>query len=166
MNMKRGQISSEYMIVVGFVVFVLIGLAAVAFYYTSIVGDEVKFSQLDDFTKGVIGNSESVFYSGEPSQLVINAYLPEGVREICIVDSATSDCECSVKGVISCTEVIGLVGDSLVLQIDAGGGTSTIGYESNVPISWGANPLGINSGNKRIKLTAAASPNRLLISEE
>ncbi len=82
MKNKRGQISLEYLILVGFVTFVIIVTLAVAFFYSSSISDRIKASQINSFAEKVISTSEKVYYQGEPTKATISAYLPDGVQEI------------------------------------------------------------------------------------
>jgi len=80
--MKRGQISTEYLLIVGFVTFVVLAILGIAFIYTSAIKDNIKIKQVNDFANKLISSAESVFYSGEPSKIKIAGYIPEGVNEI------------------------------------------------------------------------------------
>src|SRR3989344_6288143 len=81
---KRGQISLEYLITVGFIVFLIIGILGVSLFYSSLIKDNIRMNHLRNFANKVISSSESVFYAGEPSLVTITAYLPSGVQEIYI----------------------------------------------------------------------------------
>ena len=144
MRMKRGQISVEYLIVVGFVIFVVIGMLGVAFYYVAGVQDELKASQLDNFANKIISSSESVFYAGEPSKVTINAYLPSGVSVILIDDDT-----------------------NLFFEIEFSTGLNKISFSSNVPLNISLPPddISLNEGLKKLEISAKSSPNRVVIKE-
>ena len=80
--MKRAQISTEYLLLVGFVTFVVLAILSIAFLYTSSVKDNIKINQASEFSNKIISSAESVFYSGKPSKATITVYLPEGVKAI------------------------------------------------------------------------------------
>ena len=82
MKTKRGQISTEYLIVVGFVVFLVISMLGIALFYTSGIRDTIKHSQIEKFAEKFISSAESVFFAGEPSQKKFIGYLPSGVNSI------------------------------------------------------------------------------------
>jgi len=134
---KRGQISVEYLVVVGFVTFLVIGILGVAVYYSSELRDSIKLYQLESYAEKIISGAESVFYSGEPSRVTITAHLPEGVTELEIIE------------------------DNIVVSIHTTGGIAKNAYRSNVPIS---GELSINKGVKRIQIVAFQDG--VLINEE
>ena len=124
---KRGQISLEYLILIGFIVFLIVAALGSAFFYSSVLRDQLKFKQLESFADNVILNSESVFFAGAPSQTTINAYLPDGV------------------------EGIGVLSDEIVFNVSTESGTSVISFGSEVPLS---GELSSSGGVKRIVLVA------------
>ena len=79
---NRGQVSIEYLIVVSMVVFFVVSMMGVAYYYSNGIKDQIKLTQLQNFINKIITSSETVFYSGEPSKVTINAYLPSGVEKM------------------------------------------------------------------------------------
>ncbi len=84
---NRGQISLEYLIVVGFVVFIVILLLGLAVFYTSTARDSMSFNQLNNFANKLLNSAETVYFAGEPSKLTITAYLPEGVSSFEILEN-------------------------------------------------------------------------------
>jgi uncharacterized protein (UPF0333 family) len=84
---KRAQISTEYLIVMGFITFVIITLIGVAFYYVGGVKDKIKENQVEGFGQKMVSSAETVYYAGEPSKLTIKAYLPAGVTGIDVIGS-------------------------------------------------------------------------------
>ena len=128
--LKKGQISTEYLIVIGFVTFLIIGVLGVAFFYTGGVSDRIKVDQVENYAKKIISSAESVFYSGQPSRVTINAYLPSGVENLEIEDN------------------------SLRITYTTNSGTNTVSYSSNVPIQ---GSLSSNSGVKKINVVASAN---------
>lgn len=85
---KKSQISIEYIIIVGFVTFVLIGILGFAYFYSGNIKDRIKIIQLNNFGNKIISTAESVFYYGNPSKATISVYLPEGVTEIDISENS------------------------------------------------------------------------------
>ena len=134
--MKRGQISTEYLILIGFITFVIIGVLGVAFFYTNAVKDDIRFKQIQQFSEKIISSAESVFYSGEPSKITVTSYLPEGVNSIQIV------------------------GKEIIMNISTSSGQNIISYPSRVNLQ-GA--ISANSGIKKIEITA--QEDRVIISQ-
>ena len=69
--MKKGQIGTEYLILIGFIVFVLVTVLGIAVYYSSNVGDQIKFDQLQNFANKIIFTSDDFqkIFSTEQPQL-------------------------------------------------------------------------------------------------
>ena len=130
MNSKKSQISIEYLIIIGFVTFVIIGILGVAFFYSGTITDRIKMNQIDGFAEKIISSSESVFYSGSPSKLTISAYLPEGVEEIEVQP------------------------ESILFTVQTNSGINKISFSSKVPL---AGNIPNSPGVKRIKLEATVS---------
>jgi len=81
---KKGQISIEYLIVIGFVTISLVTILVVAFYYSSSLQDRIKINQIVNFADEIAKNAEAIYYAGEPSQVTIRPYMPEGVTGVLI----------------------------------------------------------------------------------
>ena len=124
MKFHRGQISTEYLIVVGFIVFLVMVAIGTALFYTTQIKNYVKSDQIERYADDIITNSESVFYDGFPSKTTINAYLPEGV------------------------DAITISGKYIIINTTIG---SVKAYKSDVPLE---GVLSYNSGVKRITVTA------------
>lgn len=135
-NKNRGQISIEYLIVIGFVTFLIISLLGVAFYYVGGIRDKIKENQLDGFAQKIVSGAEIVYYAGEPSKLTIKAYLPSGVTDIQVLPR------------------------EIVFSTTSNSGTNIISFKSNVNLT-GA--ISYGEGVKRIILTAR--PESTLIQE-
>ena len=133
---KKAQVSTEYLIVVGFITLVLIGILAIAIIYSGAVKDKIKMSQITTFASKIISSSEKTFYSGEPSKATFYAYLPDNVLDITIDE------------------------DSLFFTIQTSSGINKISFSSNVPIS---GTLTSSSGLKKIQVIAQG--NTVIISQ-
>lgn len=120
----RGQISTEYLIVVGFVVFLVLVAVGTALFYTNQIKFSIKSDQIERYANNIITNSESVFYDGYPAQTTINAHLPEGVSSLVLSNQ------------------------HLLINTTSG---SVKAYKSKVPIE---GILSSNSGVKRITIVA------------
>jgi len=114
--MKRGQISVEYLIVVGFILFVVVGLLAVAFLYVASVQSQLRSNQIDNYGNKIVTAAENVFFSGYPSQVTINAFLPGGVTKTIIIKDPVEDIY------------------FLQITYESNAGESTILYSSDVPL--------------------------------
>jgi uncharacterized protein (UPF0333 family) len=128
--MKKAQISVEYLVIIGFVTFVVIAVLGLAFFYSNSIKDKIRINQINNFANKIISTSETVFYAGSPSQATISVYLPENVQEIIIEDN------------------------NLLISVYTSSGTNKISFSSNVPISGNIN---VFSGLGKIKITAQES---------
>ncbi len=129
---NRGQISLEYLIVVGFVVFIVILLLGLAVFYTSTARDSMSFNQLNNFANKLLNSAETVYFAGEPSKLTITAYLPEGVSSFEILEN------------------------SLVFNMTTNSGNNIISYPSKVPLDL-SSTFSFTGGVKRMKIVATLS---------
>jgi uncharacterized protein (UPF0333 family) len=86
--MRKGQVSLEYMIIVGILFLMIIPLL---FLYTSTQQDTT-----DTLTEGQLRKAgtvlrdaaERVYYAGEPAQEVIEIYFPEHIKAIVLSNSS------------------------------------------------------------------------------
>ncbi len=107
---QRAQVSFEYIVIMGFVTFIIIGILGVSFLYSNSIKDRIKMIQVNNFGNKVVSSAESVFYAGEPSKITIKGYLPEGVEEVDIQD------------------------DYIFISIQLSSGFTKISFSSEVPI--------------------------------
>lgn len=129
---KRGQISLEYLMVVGFVVFIVIILLGLAIFYTSTAQDSIALNQLTNFAHKTLNSAETVYFSGEPSKLTITVYLPEGVQNFEILEN------------------------SLVFNISTSSGETITAFQSSVPLD-PTITFDLSEGLKRLEVIATSS---------
>ena len=134
--LRRGQVSTEYLIVIGFVVFLVLGIIGIAFFYTSTTNEQIKVSQVSNLANKIVSSAESVFYAGEPSKLTLTGYMPIGVNSIQILSG------------------------EIVVNMTTSSGITIMSFSSNVPLSGN---ISSNEGVKRIEVLA--QQNEVLISE-
>ena len=85
---NRGQVSIEYMILIGFVTFGIVSIVVIAFYYSAVVKDDIRNNQVTILGNKIVTESERVFYSGAPSKRTVHVYVPDGVQSIEIKDKS------------------------------------------------------------------------------
>jgi len=141
---KRGQISVEYLIVIGFVVFIVIGILGISFFYASGIRDRIKTTQLDNFVNKILSSAESVYFAGEPSKITITAYLPAGVTSIQVLQEPPNSGEYVI-----------------LISIETGSGLTTIAYTSDVPLTATSEPceeevITCSEGLKKLQITASS----------
>jgi len=131
---KRSQISMEYVIILGFVLVIIIGILGIALFYSGSIKDRIKITQVDNFANKITSTAESVYYYGEPSKATITVYLPEGIKEINILE------------------------DSLFITTQVSSGLEKRAFSSNVPIEGNITSA---SGIKRIVIEAQQNKCRI-----
>jgi hypothetical protein len=136
MEKKRAQVGIEYLIVLGFAIFVIMGMLVIAFNYLESLRDNILINEVSTFADNVISASERVFYEGEPSKATIRGYLPRQVQQVEIIEN------------------------SLFFTIETSSGTAKRAYFSNVPLEGQ-----INSTGTVIKLQILATENYVSIKE-
>ncbi len=87
---RRGQISFEYMSVVGIATLIAISLLGVAHYYSKQTENTINTNQIDRIAKQIIDSAESIYYYGEPSMTTLKVFMPEGVRDVNISNNEIS----------------------------------------------------------------------------
>ncbi len=135
---NKSQVSFEYLIIMGFIMFIIIGTLGIALFYSGSIKDQVKMTQLTNCGNKIVSTAESVFYAGQPSKATITCYLPENIKIITILE------------------------EGLYFEIGTSSGITKTIFSSNVPLGEGTNPLGSGGGLKKIELTAEES--RVVIS--
>lgn len=80
----KGQISIEYLIIVGVVLVVSVPL----FYYaTKTSGDNLRINQVDDAVKSITNTADLVYASGLGSKDIVWVNIPSGVKEIKVINN-------------------------------------------------------------------------------
>ena len=128
---KKGQISTEYLIVMGFVTFLVISLLGIAFLYVSQIKDNLKINQINTFGKKMVNSAETVYFAGTPSRATILLDMPQGVNGI----SVSSDQK------------------RLIISISTNTGLNVLSFPSTVPLTLDGS-LTLTSGVKRVRLEA------------
>lgn len=81
---KKGQIGTEYLIVVGFVTFAIMTTLVIAITMSNSTRDRLKINEIESFATQLTNSAESIFFAGEPSKTTISLYIPDGVYNITI----------------------------------------------------------------------------------
>jgi hypothetical protein len=127
---KRSQISMEYIVILGFVMFALVGVLGLAFFYSGTIKDSIRLNQVSNFANKITSTSESVFYYGNPSKATISVYLPDGV------------------------ENIEISGNDLIISTQTSSGLEKRAFSSNVPLELGS--ISLSFGIKKLEIKAEA----------
>lgn len=131
-----GQISTEALIVIGFILLLITTLIGIAFIYIRGINDRVTGNQINNYADKLISASENVYYSGEPSMITINVFVPDGIKNIDIIEN------------------------NLVINVSLSSGDSLMAFLSSVPLEGN---LSTNAGVKKIQIEALVD--RVLLTE-
>ena len=83
MNKKRGQISFEYMTIIGFGMLVLLVGIYLFYNYSMNSNDSYVISRINNFGNTLTKNAELLYYStGEGSSIILETNIPTNVKEI------------------------------------------------------------------------------------
>lgn len=85
--MAKSQSALEYLIMVGFVTLTIISILLIAYIYTAILRDRIKYNQISVLGEKILNTAETVYYSGEPSKTSVSVFIPSGVENIDISDT-------------------------------------------------------------------------------
>jgi uncharacterized protein (UPF0333 family) len=78
----KAQIATEYVIIVGFAILIIIPLALIFSRYIMDTQSQVTSTQADRISKQIVDAAESVYYMGAPSKTTIKVYMPKDVISI------------------------------------------------------------------------------------
>ena len=121
----------EFLILMGFLTFVIIGILGIGYFYSGTINDRIKSTQISNFVNKITSTSEVVFYSGEPSRATISVHLPEGISDIEIVN------------------------DTIVVTYHLTSGQNKASFSSKVPIiEIPTKEISVGSGLKVLTITA------------
>ncbi len=81
---KDGQISIEYLFIIGFATLILTILLGLSLIYSKDVEDEVYATQAERIVKEIVKNAETVYYYGPPSKTTLTVFMPENIEDITI----------------------------------------------------------------------------------
>src|SRR3989338_4740023 len=79
---ERGQISTEYLILVGVILIILIPALVLWGVYTVNSRQTTNRAQAQEAALTIVKRAESIYYLGEGSQNVAQVRVPQGVRAI------------------------------------------------------------------------------------
>lgn len=108
---KIGQVSVEYMILVGFLVVITIPLILVYNSQYKGTNQQITSNQADQLAQKIVDTAESIYYLGEPSKTTIKVYMPNYVQNITLGNG------------------------ELVFYMDIAGGKDEVVKVSDVPIN-------------------------------
>ncbi|HLG24187.1 MAG TPA: hypothetical protein VI564_04645 [Candidatus Nanoarchaeia archaeon] len=79
---KKSQVSTEYMMIIGFATVISLPLLIIYYDFTSSSRDSVSANQALQIARNIVDASESVYYLGKPSQTILKVNIPNNVESI------------------------------------------------------------------------------------
>ncbi len=79
---KRGQISVEYLAIVGFAMLMIFPLIYIYQQQSADLQTELAKNQIKHFSQQIVDRAEAVYYMGEPSKTTLKIYIPVEVTKI------------------------------------------------------------------------------------
>jgi len=107
---KRGQVSIEYMGLVGITSIIVISLLLISNYYSRGIENSINTNQIDGIAKEIVDTAESMYYFGEPSKTTLKVYMPDKITRINITSGG------------------------LILTVTTPSGGADLAYLSDVPL--------------------------------
>ena len=127
---KKAQIGMEYLMIVGFLTFIIITTLGIAMYHNNTIRDIISSRQVESMSNKIISSAEAVFYAGEPSKVTIVSYIPDGISNITIADN------------------------TIFVTFYCSSGSNKVSFPSNVPITGTISSV---SGLREIVLEAGSA---------
>ncbi len=80
--MKKGQVSTEYLMVVGFSLLILVPVLAAFFLQTQDLQDSVDLNAAKEAVRTIAENADLVYTMGPPTTVVIKVRVPDKVTKV------------------------------------------------------------------------------------
>jgi hypothetical protein len=84
----KAQASSEFMIIAGFLMAILIPLVIIGFVYPQQGEAQISTSHVTGMAIDIADAAEEVYYVGEPAKTTLKIYVPKNVDSITIVNDS------------------------------------------------------------------------------
>ena len=131
---RKGQASSEFMLVTGFLFVLLIPLIVIGFVYPQQGESQITAGQVTGMAIQIADAAEEVYYIGEPAKTTLKLYVPRNVEDIEIIGNSIVF---KVKTINGITDVV----ETLPFNISGGNistseGTKIIKVESRGDSVW------------------------------
>ncbi len=116
----KAQISTEYLIIVGFALLLTIPTVLLFFSQSARNVDQVNSAQARQIARKIVDNAEKVYYLGEPSSTTVKVVMPRNVDSVVV----------SRRAVI--LRLSGSAGESDIVELSAVNLTGSVSSVSGV----------------------------------
>ncbi|MFW5991224.1 MAG: class III signal peptide-containing protein [Candidatus Nanoarchaeia archaeon] len=87
MSKKRGQVSLEYVLMVGIALMLLMPLMLIYINHQQTIKDDVNIIQSRKIVESIVDNSEKLHFIGSPAKTTLKARFPEEIQDINITNN-------------------------------------------------------------------------------
>ncbi len=123
---SKAQAATEYLMITGFVMMILIPLVYIVVEYSQGSSGEVAEAQLQRIGTKIMENAENIYYFGNPSKITLEVNMPEGVRGMGIYTNDPATAIPPLPGCTKCTE--------LRFLLQKGRAKQDIVFSSSIPL--------------------------------
>jgi len=84
---KRAQISMEYMVIVGFTLFMIMPIIIIYGAERQSMKEQVNAKQAQNIGRKIVDAAETMYYLGKPSKTTLKIYMPPHIQNITIANN-------------------------------------------------------------------------------
>lgn len=126
---SRGQVSIEYVMVIGFAMLLLIPIILIFFIETTDLNDSVNTNMAREASRSMIEHAELVYFMGAPSFIEVTINFPENINTVTItgdqvtfnIETQAGDSDVFEVGTVNITGSVGTYSGKHNLRIQATG---------------------------------------------
>ncbi|MBI4438967.1 hypothetical protein HY640_03490 [Candidatus Woesearchaeota archaeon] len=123
----KAQVSTEYMIVLGFALLLTIPGIIIFFSQSGRNVEQINSLQAKQIASRIVDNAEKVYYLGKPSSTTIKVVMPRGVESISVLNRAVV---IRISGSGGSSDIVEVSSVNLTGVLAASGGVRQIRIES------------------------------------
>lgn len=134
--MSKGQVSVEYLMIIGFVTVISVPFLLIYYDYISKSQDEINTQQINNIANKVVDVAESVYFLGEPSQTTIRVFVPSNVKDASILNE--KEVQYRVSTTAGLTEIV---------QV------SSVNLTGSLPITEGIHVITVKAEGSKVSIS-------------
>ncbi len=132
----NAQISTEYLIIVGFALLLTIPTIVIFFSQSAQTVEQISASEAKQIARKIVDNAEKVYYLGKPATTTITVSMPRNIESIGI---SNREVRISIRGSAGVSDIVEVSSVNITGNLSAGSGVRSIRIEnlgSNVNVSY------------------------------
>ena len=130
---KKAQSSSEFLLVVGFLLVILIPLIIIGFIYPQQGESQITAGQVTGMAMQIADAAEEVYYIGDPAKTTLKIYMPKNVESVEVIDDSIIF---KVRTINGLTDVVEKLPFNATGNLTATEGTKIVKVESRGDNIW------------------------------